>query len=163
MRISASDIIAADGGGFAFIDKFLFHLRYSDWMKFENTLELRVRLQRCGLASPEEALITDYIYGRSTIIGKNKVILDMEWSSDGQTFDRGLHAFSTLYEGGIIDCCIIITRNAEFDTLSSELGMKQGYGANTACTEELLSRIRAGQNGECPMLVVGITPMAIVD
>ena len=94
---------------------------------------------------------------------KNRVAIDMEWNSKDQTFDRDLYAFRTFYECGIISCGVIITRSEQLNSVFGELGIKQKYGASTTWMGKLLPRISSGRHGGCPIMVVGITPNAIVD
>lgn len=105
---------------------------------------------------------------------KGKVAFDLEWNSKDQTFDRDLFAFRTFFEYGRISLGILLTRSNSLDPVFKALGeyedrygtvrrIKNKYGASTTHMGKLLSRLEAGHNGGCPVLVFGITPQIITD
>lgn len=87
----------------------------------------------------------------------------MEWNSKDQTFDRDLYAFRTFYECGVIDCAVILTRSAELNPIFTKLEVKGKYGASTTWMGKLIPRIHARRHGGCPLLVIGILPVCIMD
>jgi hypothetical protein len=101
---------------------------------------------------------------------KGKVALDLEWNSKDQTFDRDLYAFRAFFEYHKIAVAILITRSISLDEVFKELGSyvdpktgeskryMQKYGASTTHLGKLLTRLRAGRSGGCPVLAIGITP-----
>lgn len=105
---------------------------------------------------------------------KGKVAFDLEWNSKDQTFDRDLFAFRTFFEYGRISLGVLLTRSNSLDPVFNALGeyedrygtvrrIKNKYGASTTHMGKLLSRLEAGRNGGCPVLVFGITPKIIAD
>jgi CRISPR-associated protein Csd2 len=88
---------------------------------------------------------------------KGRVAFDLEWNSKDQTFDRDLYAFRAFFEYDAISVGILVTRSDELDPLFKEFGIHQKYGASTTHLGKLLSRLQAGRNGGCPVLVFGIT------
>lgn len=105
---------------------------------------------------------------------KGKVAFDLEWNSKDQTFDRDLFAFRTFFEYGRISLGVLLTRSNSLDPVFKALGeyedrygtvrkIKNKYGACTTHMGKLLSRLEAGRNGGCPVLVFGITPRLITD
>jgi hypothetical protein len=88
---------------------------------------------------------------------KGRVAFDLEWNSKDQTFDRDLYAFRAFFEYDAISLGILVTRSNELDPLFKDLGLMHKYGASTTHLGKLLSRLRAGRNGGCPVLVFGIT------
>ncbi len=104
---------------------------------------------------------------------KGRVALDLEWNSKDQTFDRDLYAFRAFFEYHKIAVAILITRSSSLDEVFKELGSytdpktgeskryMQKYGASTTHMGKLLTRLRAGRSGGCPVLAIGITPKKI--
>jgi len=100
---------------------------------------------------------------------KNRVAFDLEWNSKDQTFDRDLYAMRAFFEYDRISMGVIVTRSNELDPWIASLGSyrdkhgderryKDKYGASTTHMAKLLPRLRAGRNGGCPILALGITP-----
>jgi len=161
--LSVSDIITGGGSESAIPKKLSAFLRPRDWQEVKITGDLLVKLHRRNPAQITELTIKDFIDGHNIDYVKNRVAIDMEWNSKDQTFDRDLYAFRTFYECGIISCGVIITRSEKLNHVFSELGVKQKYGASTTWMGKLLPRINSGRHGGCPLMVVGITPKAIID
>jgi CRISPR-associated protein Csd2 len=138
-----------------------------NWNEMQISGDLLVKLCRRHAAKEKETeiVIKDFISGHNIDYVKNKIAVDMEWNSKDQTFDRDLYAFRAFYEYGIISCGIIITRSTELNKVFASLGtkIKKKYGASTTWMGKLLPRIHARRHGGCPILVVGITPKAIID
>lgn len=119
------------------------------WAEGQLEAELTVNGEKVSVRSHK----VDYLKGR--------VALDMEWNSKDQTYDRDLNAFSTFYIYNRISVGVLITRSNALDPLFKELGIKGKYGASTTQMKKLISRLDAGVNGGCPVLVFGITPSVI--
>ncbi len=52
---------------------------------------------------------------------------------------------------------------AELNPVFKELGIKNKYGASTTWMGKLEYRLKAGRNGGCPVLALGMKPSLIVD
>ncbi len=123
-----------------------------------------------------------YLDGHKVDYVKGRVAFDLEWNSKDQTFDRDLYAFSAFAQTGVVDVGVLVTRGTEMTEFIKGLGQsltKEGkpevtrkgeprpvsskYGASTTWMGKLLYRLNAGRNGACPVLVIGITPRAVVD
>jgi hypothetical protein len=161
--LSVSDIVAGGGNESAVPKKLSAYLHPLDWQEMKITGDLLVKLYRRNQPQAMERTIENFIDGHHIDYVKGRVAIDMEWNSKDQTFDRDLYAFRTFYECGIISCGIIITRSERLAPVFARLGVKQKYGASTTWMGKLIPRLHAGRHGGCPMLVVGITPKAIVD
>jgi len=161
--LSVSDIIAGGGNESAIPKKLSAYLHPREWQEVKITGDLIVRLHRRNPSQVTETTIKDFIDGHNIDYVKNRVAIDMEWNSKDQTFDRDLYAFRTFYECGIISCGVIITRSEQLNLVFAKLGIKQKYGASTTWMGKLIPRISSGRHGGCPLMVVGITPKAIVD
>ncbi|KAB2308489.1 restriction endonuclease [Betaproteobacteria bacterium SCN2] len=110
-----------------------------------------------------ETRLDDFMDGHKVDFVKNRVAFDLEWNSKDQTFDRDLYAFRAFHEAGVISAAVLLTRSAELNNVFKELGVMAKYGASTTWMGKLLYRLKAGRNGGCPVLVLGITPKLIED
>jgi hypothetical protein len=123
-----------------------------------------------------------YLDGHKVDYVKGRVAFDLEWNSKDQTFDRDLYAFSAFAQVGAVDVGVLVTRGMAMTEFIKSLGQsltKKGepeftkggvarpvsskYGASTTWMGKLLYRLNAGRNGACPVLVIGITPAAVID
>lgn len=99
---------------------------------------------------------------------KGRVALEVEWNNKDPFFDRDLNNFRLLYDLGVIDVGVIITRTTELQIwLNSNyqvFGKQPGtYGSSTTHADKLYPRIRGGGAGGCPVLVLAIRQEAYVD
>lgn len=102
---------------------------------------------------------------------QRRVAIDVEWHAKDGNLDRDLSAFRALYDAGVIDAGVLITRSyADVYHLSNWLGKHLGrphldrkgneiprFRTTTTTTMEKLEfRLRRGDAGGCPVLAVGI-------
>lgn len=96
---------------------------------------------------------------------KGRVALDVEWNAKDGNLDRDVGAYRALYEAGIIDAAVIITRTHEdIRRLAADLQRKKKVAGpprfNTTTTTnlaKLIPRMSRGDLGGCPLLAVAIT------
>ena len=94
---------------------------------------------------------------------KSRVAVDVEWNAKDGNLDRDLSAYRALYEVGLIDCAVIITRDHEGirrlagEDLESEDAHRRLGTTTTTNMAKLGSRMTRGDSGGCPVLAVGIT------
>lgn len=86
-----------------------------------------------------------------------KVGLEIEWNNKDPFYDRDLTNFRILYEYGVIDVGIIITRHSALQQIFNSLGKGSSYGASTTHYDKLKYRIEGNGAGGCPLLVFAIT------
>lgn len=86
-----------------------------------------------------------------------KVGLEIEWNNKDPFYDRDLTNFRILYDYGVIDVGIIITRHSVLQKTFNELGKGSSYGASTTHYDKLKYRIESNGSGGCPILVFAIT------
>ena len=90
---------------------------------------------------------------------KGRVALDVEWHAKDGNLDRDLGTYRALYDAGIIDGAVIITRT--FDSiraLAVKLGRPGAFGTTTTTTlDKLTPKLTRGGSGGCPVLAIGIT------
>jgi hypothetical protein len=97
----------------------------------------------------------------------DRVALDVEWNAKDGNLDRDLGAYRALYDAGLIDLAVMITRtHADLRQLAYRLARAAGRpheAANrllgtttTTNTTKLLPRLQRGDGGGCPILVIAI-------
>lgn len=96
---------------------------------------------------------------------KGRVALEMEWNNKDPFFGRDLNNFRLLFEFGVIDAGVIITRATELqDLLVNQVGRdRQSYGASTTHLDKLVPRLEGGAGGGCPIVAFAITSATYVD
>jgi hypothetical protein len=123
-----------------------------------------------------------YLDGHKIDYVKGKVAFDLEWNSKDQTFDRDLYAMNAFFQSGAIDVGVLVTRSESLNEVFRSVGpslTKTGeiektragverttmskYGASTTWMGKLIYRLNAGRNGGCPVLAIGIKPVAVSD
>ena len=93
---------------------------------------------------------------------KGRVALDVEWNAKDGNLDRDLGAYRALYDAGIIDGAVIVTRTQDMRSLAAQHGVKKFDTTTTTNLEKLLPRLTRGDAAGCPVLVVAITPRCLV-
>lgn len=143
--------------------KFASMLRPLGWKESRISADLVIHLTHAHEkhGTGETKTIERYIDGHRIDYLKGKIACDFEWNSKDQTFDRDLYAFRTYYECGIISAAVIVTRSSELDTVCRHLGVNAKYGASTTWIGKLLPRLDSRRHGGCPILVFGITSLAV--
>jgi len=96
----------------------------------------------------------------------DRIALDVEWNAKDGNLDRDIAAYRSLYDAGLIDAAVIITRTLELRSLAQRLGAEAGLPpsaakkilATTTTTNlaKLQPRIERGDGGGCPLLVIAI-------
>lgn len=92
---------------------------------------------------------------------KARIALDVEWNAKDGNLDRDLGAYRALYDSGIIDGGVIVTRTQEFRELATSFGVKRFDTTTTTNLDKVLPRLTRGDAGGCPVLVVAITPKSL--
>ena len=110
---------------------------------------------------------------------KGRVALDVEWNAKDGNLDRDLSAYRALYDSGIIDAGVLITRTQDdLRELAVKLGLpdtsgllasdldeagdvssSRGRFSTTTTTNltKLEPRLTRGDGGGCPILAIAIT------
>ncbi|MEX0832943.1 MAG: BglII/BstYI family type II restriction endonuclease [Actinomycetota bacterium] len=130
--------------------------------KIDMTVALRLRLmpyRKAGERKPlvEETEVLSQGYKVDNVRGR--LVCDIEWHAKDGNLDRDVAAYRALYDSGLIDGAIIITRSFEsIRDLSTHLGRPGGFNTTTTTTlEKLEPRLGRGDGGGCPILAVAIT------
>lgn len=164
-RLTTADILAQGGNESQIPKKMASLLRPKKWFETRIRGDLVITIEThtdSGVRNTEER-INDFMDGHKVDFVKNRVAFDLEWNSKDQTFDRDLYAFRAFHEAGVVSAAVLLTRSESLNDVFKSLGVMKKYGASTTWLGKLLYRLRAGRNGGCPVLVLGITPKLIED
>lgn len=164
-RLTTTDILTK-GGNESQIPKRLASLfRPLSWFETRIRGDLVVTVETYTNKGKEinETRLNDFMDGHKVDFVKNRVAFDLEWNSKDQTFDRDLYAFRAFHEAGVISAAVLLTRSADLNEVFRKLDIMPKYGASTTWMGKLLYRMKAGRNGGCPVLVLGITKKLIED
>jgi hypothetical protein len=160
-RFTKDDVIAEGGRESNIPKRFSTILRPRNWT--ESQLNAKIIVDDRELSHTTH--LVDYLKGR--------VAFDLEWNSKDQTYDRDLITFKAFFEYDKISLAILVTRSTSLEPWFKSLGTfidKRGeekevykkFGASTTHMGKLLSRMEAGRNGGCPILIFGITPKLVI-
>jgi len=97
----------------------------------------------------------------------DRVALDVEWNAKDGNLDRDIGAYRSLYDSGLIDVAVMITRTSDdLRALAQRLGVASGMTparaktilgtTTTTNTAKLIPRLQRGDGGGCPILVAAI-------
>jgi len=164
-RLTVSDIVTKGGNESQIPKKVAALLRSENWLetRIKGDLVITIEKQTSEGVETSEDRIENFMDGHKVDFVKNRVAFDLEWNSKDQTFDRDLYAFRAFHEAGVISVAVLLTRSASLNDVFRSLDVMKKYGASTTWMGKLLYRLRAGRNGGCPVLVLGITPQLIED
>jgi hypothetical protein len=164
-RVTTSDILAKGGNESQIPKRLSSLLRPLHWFETRIRGDLVVTIETHTDSGKEiaETRLEDFMDGHKVDFVKNRVAFDLEWNSKDQTFDRDLYAFRAFHEAGIISAAVLLTRSADLNEVFKKLKIMSKYGASTTWMGKLLYRMKAGRNGGCPVLVLGITRKLIED
>jgi hypothetical protein len=99
---------------------------------------------------------------------KGRVAVDIEWNAKDGNLDRDIGAYRALYDAGIVDGAVMITRTQEdLRQLAERLALEAGAPAEqarkrlgtttTTNLPKLVPRMTRGDAGGCPLLAVAIS------
>jgi hypothetical protein len=164
-RLTTSDILAKGGNESQIPKRVASLLRPRGWFETRIKGDLVVTVETHAEHGIErvETRLDNFLDGHKVDFVKNRIAFDLEWNSKDQTFDRDLYAFRAFHEAGIISAAVLLTRSAALNEVFKSLGVLSKYGASTTWMGKLLYRLKAGRNGGCPVLVLGITPKLVED
>lgn len=164
-RLTTADILAKGGNESQIPKRLASLLRPMHWYetRIHGDLVVTVETHTDDGTEKTETRLEDFLDGHKVDFVKNRVAFDLEWNSKDQTFDRDLYAFRAFHEAGIISAAVLLTRSEELNGVFKSLGVMSKYGASTTWVGKLQYRLKAGRNGGCPVLVLGITPKLIED
>jgi hypothetical protein len=98
---------------------------------------------------------------------KDRVAMDLEWSAKDGNLDRDLAAYRALYDAGLIDGAVLVTRTVDdLRALGYRIRLAAGMDeksaknvlstSTTTNTKKLIPRLQRGDAGGCPVLAAAI-------
>lgn len=161
--LTTADIVTPGGGESGLAKRLNVSFRDLFWRegRIDMTVGLRLRLMPYGPdeseAVVEETEVVNEGYKVDNV--KGRLVLDIEWNAKDGNLDRDVAAYRSLYDAGLIDGAIMITRTFKsIRDLSIKLGRVGGFNTTTTTTlDKLEPRLGRGDGGGCPILAIAIT------
>jgi len=177
--LQPDDLLVAGGNESALAARLNQHFRELGWREgqVDTEITLLLRLLPYRPAGEVEARVVETTTKNPGYLVDNvrdRVALDVEWNAKDGNLDRDLGAYRALYDAGLIDGAIMITRTQDdLRTLGRTLALAAGWTAeaarrilNTTTTtnvEKLRPRLTRGAAGGCPVLGVLICSRTLAD
>ncbi len=165
LKLTPADITEAGGNKSDLALRLDHHFRESGWREGRHDTEIRSALilqpyRPAGETEPRVAKTEVKNEGYKVDNVKARVALDVEWNAKDGNLDRDIGAYRALYDAGIIDVGVIITRT-QVDLREAALRIDPTTTKfNTTTTTnlgKLLPRLTRGDAGGCPVLAIAIS------
>ena len=171
-RLIDDDLLLAGGEESGLAKRLNRAFRQRGWReaRVDTTITLTQRLMPFAGVGEKKAVVAE-----STVESKgykvdnmhDRIAVDLEWNAKDGNLDRDLAAYRALYDFGLIDGAILITRTVDDlrelgQWLRREAGRSEADArkvlatSTTTNTEKLRPRLLRGDAGGCPVLVVAI-------
>lgn len=165
LKLTQDDVTGAGGNKSDLAARVDEHFRSLGWREgsHETTITSVLRLQPYKTAGEDKASVRETrVSSPSYKVDnvKSRVALDVEWNAKDGNLDRDIGAYRALYDAGIIDVGVIITRTQDdLRQLALRLNPESTKFKTTTTTnlEKLLPRLERGDAGGCPVLAIAIT------
>ncbi|TQM90975.1 restriction endonuclease BglII [Microbacterium lacticum] len=171
-KLLSSDLIDAGGSESALAKRINGSFRTMGWReaRVDTDIELKLRIfpyRPAGERAVTESstLVSNEGYKVDNFTGR--IALDLEWNAKDGNLDRDIGAYRALYDAGLIDAAVLITRTqADLRELGTRLRIEAGIEpeearkvlatSTTTNIDKLLPRMTRGDGGGCPILAVAI-------
>jgi hypothetical protein len=161
-KLMRSEIVSPGGGKTKIAARFDDYLYKRGWTVKSTAIEMMVDS------------VPRIVETHSIDLCKARVACEVQWNSKDGVFSRDLTTFRLLHEWDIISVGVVITRSDELQTIFDNLGWVKDragnwqrvgakYGTSTTHWSKLMGRIRGGDSGMCPVLLIGIKKECYVD
>lgn len=136
--------------------------------RVDTMIRLSLKLSAFGGEPIPDPMVTEVVNeGYMVDNFKSKVALDVEWNAKDGNLDRDIAAYRALYDRGLIDVAVIVTRTQGAlrelgRTLAVNAGRTQAEAkkvlgtTTTTNTDKLRPRMSRGDAGGAPLLAVAI-------
>ena len=166
------DLILAGGEESGLAKRLNYEFRDRGWREGRVDTEIKLILRLMPFsdagetsAHVQESSVTNEGYKVDNV--KERVAMDLEWNAKDGNLDRDLAAYRALYDAGLIDGAILVTRTIDdlrglgyrvrIDAGMDEKAAKNVLSTSTTTnTKKLLPRLQRGDAGGCPVLAVAI-------
>ncbi len=174
--LSQQDISASGGAETSIPGKVNSILYPRRWRNVMAEADLKLRLYQRKIDQKQyeeypydEPEIHNYVQGHHVDFMKSRVALCVEWNKKDVSYDRVLASLRSFYELNIISAGVVLTRGETLDKAFSRIIDKNGnsvkskYGASSTHIDRLIPRVESGQAGGCPILILGIRDVCVID
>lgn len=172
-EIRQADLTTPGGQETQLARRFNTSFRRRGWReaRVDTDIELKLRIMPYRPDGEKEATVTSTVVnnrGYKVDNYKGRVALDLEWNAKDGNLDRDIGAYRALYEAGMIDVAVLVTRTlTDLRDFAARVRMQAGMteeearkALNTTTTtnlDKLLPRLTRGDAGGCPVLAVAIS------
>lgn len=170
--LRTSDLVNAGGSESKLAKRVNGAFRALGWReaRVDTDIELKLRIYPYAPAGEKSATVTSTQVsneGYKVDNFKNRVAMDLEWNAKDGNLDRDIGAYRALYDAGLIDVAVIVTRTqADLRELGTRLRVEAGMPfeeakkvlatSTTTNLDKLLPRLTRGDGGGCPILAIAI-------
>ncbi len=167
------DLVMPGGQETQLAKRFNTNFRSVGWReaRVDTDIELNLRIMPYAPDGEKEATVTSTRVankGYKVDNFKGRVALDLEWNAKDGNLDRDIGAYRALYDAGLIDLGVIVTRTTDdlralgyrlrIAAGMSEENAKKVLGTTTTTNlDKLIPRLTRGDAGGCPILAVAIS------
>lgn len=175
-EIRRDDLITPGGQETQLAKRFNTSFRRRGWReaRVDTDIELKLRIMPYRPAGESAATVTSTMVsnrGYKVDNYKGRVALDLEWNAKDGNLDRDIGAYRALYEAGLIDVAVLVTRTmSDLRDFAARIRIEAGMPEeearkllNTTTTtnlDKLLPRMTRGDAGGCPILAIAISSRA---
>lgn len=163
-RLTDDDILGAGGNKSDVAKRLDEEFRKAGWRegRIDTRVLLRVRVSPYKPAGEKKVVVRESEVeseGYKVDNLKARLALDVEWNAKDGNLDRDVAAYRALYDAGLIDAGIVLTRTQD-DLRQLALSMQNStskFGTTTTTNlEKLRPRLTRGDGGGCPILAIAI-------
>lgn len=169
-RLLTDDLLSPGGNESALAARLNHAFRSRGWReaRVDTRVSLVLKLRSFGDEGRLEPVETEtFNEGYQVDNVQGRIALDVEWNAKDGNLDRDIGAYRALYDVGLIDAAVIITREGgPLRTFARKLALEHGWSeasakrilntTTTTNTDKLRPRLTRGDAGGCPLLVVAI-------
>lgn len=169
-EILTSDLVTPGGQESDLAARLNSKFRDKGWREARTDTVIQLKLQRFPYQGEprEEPFETEVVNpGYKVDNFVDRIASDVEWNAKDGNLDRDLGAYRFIYEAGLIDLGILVTRTQQdLRELGRQLGLQAGMpldkakkilGTTTTTNlDKLQPRLTRGDSGGCPVLVAAM-------
>ncbi|MCL5948779.1 MAG: restriction endonuclease [Actinobacteria bacterium] len=163
IQLRPDDILGAGGNKSLLAERIDSAFRQKGWRegRVDTSIKLTVTVSSWptgGRANVQATEVNNRGYKVDNL--KGRVALDVEWNAKDGNLDRDIGAYRAMYDAGVIDAGVIITRTQDdMRQLALSLDPSTSKFSTTTTTnlEKLQPRLTRGDGGGCPILAVAIS------
>jgi hypothetical protein len=161
LKLTKTDVLGAGGSKSDMAKRFDGAFREMGWRegRVDTSISLSVTTSKWK-DDPAHVLVSNVnSEGYKVDNFKGRIALDFEWNAKDGNLDRDIGAYRALYDAGVIDAGVIVTRTLDLRDLALQLdpASKKFDTTTTTNLTKLEPRMTRGDAGGCPILAVAIS------